>query len=483
MRVASSSVAQEWPWRHGPLAVWKSFRRRLSDVRFWAIQVMVAGVTALHYTVESVPVDESISTVHHIPVILYLIPVVYASLYYGWEGGVLTAVWSGLLTVPSIAISHASDFHWAGEAGQVGVTVAVGVVLAWRVKAEAEQRQRAERTSGELAVSEEKYRSLFENAGDPILVCDPDGTIVAANQALSDLGGPGSNPAGTAASDLFGEEGARLLTTVGRTSGEHLRLILKRADGSTALIDAACTLLQGPGGPTVQAVLRDVTEQEQKHEAMRSYVREVTKAQEEERTRIARELHDETAQSLVLLRRVLDLAGDNGARLDEVRGLTDTILEGVRRFSRDLRPSVLDHLGLQPAIESIAADVSERGVVTASVEVTGTTRRLAPEEELVVFRIAQEALRNAEKHAGECNATIRLAFAEDRVQLTATDDGVGFEIDRAQSAEAGRLGLLGMKERAELLGAEFSIDSRPGAGTTVDLILWEPNSDRYTAME
>lgn len=471
MRVASSSAAQEWPWRRGPLAVWKSFRRRLSDARFWAIQIMVVAVTALHYTVESFPVDESISTVHHIPVILYLIPVVYASLYYGWEGGVLTAVWSGLLTVPSIAISHASDFHWAGEVGQVGVTLAVGVVLAWRVKAEAEQRQRAERTSGELAISEEKYRSLFENAGDPILVCDPDGTIVAANQALSDLSGRGSNLAGTGASDLFGEEGERLLTTAGRTSGGHLRLTLKRADGTTALVDAACTFLQGSGGPTVQAVLRDVTEQEQKHEAMRSYVRGVTKAQEEERTRIARELHDDTAQSLVLLRRVLDLAGEDEGRLDEVRGLTDTILEGVRRFSRDLRPSVLDHLGLQPAIESIAADATERGVVTASVDVTGTARRLAPEEELVVFRIAQEALRNAEKHAGECNVTIRLAFSEDQVALTVTDDGVGFEMGRVQSAEAGRLGLLGMKERAELLGAEFSIESRPGDGTVVSLTL------------
>ena len=165
--VQAPPAAQPWPWREGPTAVLASLRRRWYDARFWLIQAMVLTVTAIHYTVEAFPVDDSISTVHHIPVILYLLPVVYASLHYGWEGGLLTAVWSGLLTVPSMAISHRSDFHWAGELGQVAVTLLVGAVLAWRVKLEAEQRQRAEHTSAELALSEEKYRSIFENAGTP----------------------------------------------------------------------------------------------------------------------------------------------------------------------------------------------------------------------------------------------------------------------------------------------------------------------------
>ncbi len=482
MRAASSAAAQEWPWRQGPIAVWQSFRSRLYDARFWLVQLMVAAITALHYTVEAFPVDDSISIVHHVPVILYLIPVVYGSLFYGWEGGVLTAIWCGVLTVPSIGISHRSDYHWTGEVGQVGVTLAVGVVLAWRVKLEAEQRQRAERTSQELTVSEQKYRSIFENAGDPILVCNRDGTIVAANEALSALTGAGSSLAGKSASDLFGDEGAWLLMAAAPTSGQ-LRLALKRNDGSTAIVDAACTSLVDADDSTVQAILRDVTEQEQTHQEMRAYVREVTKAQEEERARIARELHDDTAQSLVLLGRGLEVArtSNGDEKLEEMRDLADSILEGVRRFSRDLRPSILDDLGLLPAIDWVAGEVTQRGTVNASVEVVGEPRRLSPEAELVLFRIVQEALRNAEKHAGDCNAMITVGFGDEDVDLKVTDDGSGFEGPGSGQALEGRLGLLGMRERAELLGAEFDIESSLGTGTTVAVRL--PDRERPLSKE
>lgn len=472
--VQAPTAAQGWPWHEGPAAVTASFRRRLYDVRFWLIQVMILTVTAIHYTVEAFPVDDSISTVHHIPVILYLIPVVYASLHYGWEGGVLTALWAGLLTVPSMAISHRSDFHWAGELGQVAVTLVVGAVLAWRVKLEAEQRQRAEQTSAELAISEEKYRSIFENAGDPILVFNNDGRIVAANEALTSM--TGYSPAELAAmpvDGLFGPDGRRsLVDTRPHEPQDRLRLVLTRKDRSTALVDTARAALGGGDeASTVQAILRDVTEQERRHEDMRTYVREVTRAQEEERTRIARELHDDTAQSLILLYRGLDAAARGEApsdKLKEMRTLAESTLENVRRFSSDLRPSILDDLGLLPAIEWVANEMSRRGVATAAVKVKGTPRRLRPEAELVLFRIAQEALRNVEKHAGRCSASVEVSFTPDDVTLSITDDGRGFELLRTgQLAQLGKLGLLGMQERAELLEAEFAIESHPGTGTSV----------------
>jgi len=464
------TAAQPWPWRQGPAAVLASLRRRWYEARFWVIQAMILAVTAIHYAVEAFPVDDSISTVHHIPVILYLIPVVYASLHYGWEGGVLTALWAGLLTVPSMAISHRSDFHWAGELGQVAVTLLVGAVLAWRVKLEAQQRQRAERSSLELAISEEKYRSIFENAGDPILVCDSDGRVAAANEAAALMSGyRAAELPGMPAERLFGPEGRRLLVdTPGKEPHDRLRLVLTRKDGSTALVDAACTALAGGGaGPAVQAILRDVTEEERRYEEMRTYVGEVTRAQEEERTRIARELHDDTAQSLVLLCRGLDTAGQD-EKLDELRSLAESTLEGVRRFSRDLRPSILDDLGLLPAIEWVAAEMTRRGAASASVKVEGTSRRLPAEAELVLFRIAQEALRNVEKHAGPCSVSVEVTFGSEDVTLSVTDNGQGFEPPEAgQLAQLGKFGLLGMQERAQLLGAEISIQSRPGQGTSV----------------
>ena len=468
--VQAPTAAQPWPWRQGPAAVLASLRRRWYEARFWVIQAMILAVTVVHYAVETIPVDDSISTIHHIPVILYLIPVVYASLYYGWEGGVLTAMWSGLLTVPSMAISHRSDFHWAGELGQVSVTLVVGAVLAWRVKLEAEQRQRAERTSVELATSEEKYRSLFENAGDPILVFDSDGQVAAVNEAAVLMCGyPSTELVGMPVERLFGPEGReRLIQAPAQARRDRLRLLLTRRDGSSALVDAARTALAGDGeGSAVQAILRDVTEEERRHEEMRTYVREVTRAQEEERTRIARELHDDTAQSLILLCRGLDTAGQN-EKLDEMRSLAESALEGVRRFSRDLRPSILDDLGLLPAIEWVAAEMTRRGAASASVKVEGTPRRLPAEAELVLFRIAQEALRNVEKHAGSCSASVEVSFGSEDVTLSVTDNGRGFELPEAgQLAQLGKLGLLGMQERAELLRAEFTIESHPGQGTSV----------------
>jgi PAS domain S-box-containing protein len=471
----ASPTAQEWPWREGPGAVVDSLKTRLRDPRFWAVQAMVVVVTALHYLVEAFPVDESLSTIHHIPVILYLIPVVYGSLYYGWEGGVLTAVLAGALSLPSIFTEHRTDFHWVGEAGQVGVTLGVATVLAWRVKLEAEQKQRAESSSRELAVSEEKYRSIFESAGDPILVCDGDGLIVASNDALAAMCGFSDPLSGVRISELFGEAGARRFLSAASSPADLLRLTLNRNDGLTIVVDAVRTFLGGDSEEaTVQAIIRDVTEQEQRHQQMRAYVREVTKAQEEERTRIARELHDDTAQALVMLGRGLDAARDSapGTKLEEAKALTDSILEGVRRFSRDLRPSILDDLGLLPAIEWVSAEATRRGQISANVEVKGEPRRLSAEAELVLFRITQEALRNAEKHGGDCAATVSVEFAEDEVALSVSDDGKGFAAETSDHADReGKLGLLGMKERAELLGARFEIESRPGEGTTVAVVL------------
>jgi signal transduction histidine kinase len=140
----------------------------------------------------------------------------------------------------------------------------------------------------------------------------------------------------------------------------------------------------------------------------------------------------------------------------------------VRRFSRDLRPSILDDLGLLPAIEWVAAEMTRRGAASATVRVEGTPRRLSPEAELVLFRIAQEALRNVEKHAGPCSVSLEVNFRPEDVALTVTDNGRGFELrETGHLAELGKLGVLGMRERAQLLGAEFTIESRPGRGTSV----------------
>lgn len=442
---------------------------RTRDARFWFVQALVLGITAMHYTVEQFPVQESVTVVHHVPVILYLLPVVYASLFYGWEGGLLTAIWSGLLTLPSITLTHRAEFHWLGELTLVTVTLIVGAVIAWRVQRETQARQLAEQASRDLADSENRYREIFDSAGDPILLFSPDGLVLAANRAAAAATGYSFQElANMPVSTLFGPSGAdALLSQFDDPAPSHLQLALTARAGAVSLVDVARTGGAGSREQTTQVILRDVTEQERRKKEMRAYVREVTRAQEEERRRIARELHDDTAQSLVLVCRRLETNTGPG-EIDQTRALVESVLENVRRFSRDLRPSVLDDLGLLPAIEWLAAEVSRTSEATVDVSVTGDPQRLRGEAELVLFRIAQESLNNVAKHAGRCLASVTVSFASEEVSLTVADDGAGFSLPGSEGlAGDGKLGLLGMRERAQLLGAELSVESEPARGTTV----------------
>jgi signal transduction histidine kinase len=211
----------------------------------------------------------------------------------------------------------------------------------------------------------------------------------------------------------------------------------------------------------------------ERQESMRSYVRQVTQAHEDERLRIARELHDDTAQELVHLVRRLEQLENRGdsAVSGEVRDtlvVARTILSGVRRFIRDLRPSVLDDLGLLAAIEMVVDQTNEILPGGARLHISGKPRRLDSQVEVVVFRIAQEALRNVVKHARAQTAQVWLSFDSDYLTLTVQDDGVGVALPANLSdlARVGKLGVLGMKERADLVGGTFEVVARPEGGTS-----------------
>jgi signal transduction histidine kinase len=213
------------------------------------------------------------------------------------------------------------------------------------------------------------------------------------------------------------------------------------------------------------------------YENMRFYVREITRAQEDERQRIARELHDETIQMLIVLSRRLEALLTPSGSLptparDQLCSLQDLIRDisgGLRRFVRDLRPPTLDHLGLVATIEGLARDLIEKDQIDAQLVVLGETKRLAPEEELVLFRIAQEGLSNARRHAGASRVTVRLEFSPARVHMAIEDDGRGFQVPERLDdlVSMGRLGLVGMVERARTLGGTLTIRSAAGQGTAI----------------
>jgi two-component system sensor histidine kinase DegS len=157
-----------------------------------------------------------------------------------------------------------------------------------------------------------------------------------------------------------------------------------------------------------------------------------------------------------------------GAHIEELLQQTNSIIEGLRRLSQDLRPAALDRLGLLPALKRLASDVKAHSGIATEVKVIGAERRLPAEVELVLFRIAQEALRNTWKHAQATSADITVEFAGGRTKLTVSDNGRGFNVRQVMDGrDRGKLGLAGMMERAKLLGGTLSVSSESGKGTTL----------------
>lgn len=334
--------------------------------------------------------------------------------------------------------------------------------------------------------SEGRYRDLFNSAGDAICIIDLAGNIRVCNPAAESLTGYDRRELErmNIAALISGEDlqGSRArLRELFKKKGADQRwdLGLRRKDGNKLIVELVARLLAGNGRPAaVQAMIRDVTERRRAGEQMRSYVKEITRAQEEERKRIARELHDETAQSLAALS--LDIGATLSRRksLDEqtrqwlaqLKERVDSVMEGVRRFSRELRPEVLDQLGLIPALETLADELNDDGRISATVEVDGRERRLKADAELALFRIAQEALNNVRRHSQATEARIKVQFLDrGKIRLTVTDNGKGFEVPDALAdlTNRSKLGLLGMQERARLLDGIWTIRSSPGAGTEV----------------
>jgi PAS domain S-box-containing protein len=349
--------------------------------------------------------------------------------------------------------------------------------------------QKERETAEQLRQSEENYRGLFENATEAIFVHNLDGKIIAANRACEKL--TGYTRAEMTSMDIGrflsgqGVESAREIIKRqlnGETVESPFELRLTKRDGTEAIVELMPSLtIRGEQPVGVQAILRDVTEQRRMQENLRFYLSQVLKAQEGERLRIARELHDDTAQALSGLSRRLDMLVDTLASIrnqlpqeipkdvEELREQSDMILEGVRRFSRDLRPPVLADLGVLPALKWLATALEEQHHIAANIRVLGEQHRFPDDTELALFRIAQEALSNVTKHSDASAVELTVDFRDAGITMTIADNGKGFELAQSTSdlTASGKLGIIGMQERARLLGGTLAIHSEPGAGTSV----------------
>jgi two-component system sensor histidine kinase UhpB len=206
----------------------------------------------------------------------------------------------------------------------------------------------------------------------------------------------------------------------------------------------------------------------------RESARRALAAQEGERRRVARELHDEVSQALTAVVLQLDRVGRGadatvGPDVAEARETVRASLEEVRGIARRLRPEALDDLGLRSALAALTNDVTRRTGIVVERRVAPDLPTLDPEEELVIYRVAQEALTNVVRHAGTPEAQLQLGVHDGIVELRVCDRGAGFQTNGGGAGG----GLLGMRERAVLIGAELEVSSDAGVGTTVRLRLAE----------
>jgi len=347
--------------------------------------------------------------------------------------------------------------------------------------------QQQQITTQQLRISEERYRGLFENSSDAIFICSTTARIISINQACEELTGYAAKEiANTAIYDLFPLDSrdrikqlfAEKLGQVPKVGVGEAQLLTK--NGMKAYVELRVSpLLRANQIIGMQVIAENVTEAMLLRQNMEYYVKQITRAQEDERLRISRELHDDTAQVLATLSRDLDsmilskptFKQPIVERLKKLHEMADSALRGVRRFSQDLRPSILDDLGLVPALEWLIANLERAQNITTSVNIVGDRLRLSPEIELTVFRIAQEVMSNIRRHSNATSVELTLDYSADALTLIINDNGQGFIVpDRTSDlALSEKLGIIGMRERARLVSGTLIVQSEKDVGTTVTL--------------
>ena len=397
--------------------------------------------------------------------------------------------------------------RWLRDQGDVFGDAAAGARNMAGACVDVTERREAEEA---LKDSEERLRLILESATDfAIFTMTPDRVVTTWS--------PGAQAAfGYAAGEMIGRSADALFTPEdreagvpevegarrdGRSADERWHL---RKDGMRFYASGVMSPLRDGGDVGFVKVARDLTERKRMEDALREargflegkveertaelvatlgsleaemerrrdLARRLATAQEDERRRVSRDLHDSVGQlmaGLSLALKSVEAAGElppaSAARLAEARRVLDALGREVHGLAVRLRPTVLDDVGLEPALGQLVSDWSERTEIEAAFQASAIgPERLAPEVETAIYRIVQEALTNVAKHAKASAVSVVLSRSDGHVTVVVEDDGVGFVPD---AAPKGRLGLLGMRERTALVGGELDVESSPGGGTAV----------------
>ena len=329
-----------------------------------------------------------------------------------------------------------------------------------------------------LKASEARYRELVENATDVIFTLDFTGRVTSLNRAGQQLTGYGNAELATlTAGRLLSPQFARLARAIPRCRTRHTKgrtrytLEIVAKDGHLVPLEVNVGLhLENGIAVGVHGIARDMSD----HVRAESALRYLNERLEEKAKGIAHALHDEAGQLLAsLYLKIADLEREPGKRgrlrLGELRTLLDRVDSEIRRLAHELRPTILDELGLIPALEFIGDGVSKRYDVRVSVS-GSTGGRLPADVETAIYRVVQEALTNAVKHGRPSSITVELSRTVRRLSGRIVDDGGGFDTQAVMAGTLTRgLGLIGMRERVLALGGALTVSSAPGHGTVLTL--------------
>jgi PAS domain S-box-containing protein len=343
------------------------------------------------------------------------------------------------------------------------------------------QKSRNRKADLRLRESEERFRLMADTTPALVWMCDKEGSVTYLNDRRIDF--TGRDPeAGLA--DVWSEfihpddlRSVRIANAQGLEEQKEYskEYRLRRRDGVYRwMLDNAAPRISSDGSFTgFVGSAADITDQKLAREALEKIGGKLIEAQEEERTRIARELHDDICQRLALLSMELEQAsrGSNGSRnspnpkLDEIRKHCAEIAGDVQALSHKLHSSKLEYLGLAAAIRSLCHEFSQQHEVSVQFAEESVPRFLPRDVSLSLFRVTQEALQNALKHSGVNRFSVSLQGTEDEVRLEVIDQGAGFDVEEAKRDKG--LGLLSMQERAHLVHGVFTITSTAGGGTRI----------------
>jgi PAS domain S-box-containing protein len=345
-----------------------------------------------------------------------------------------------------------------------------------------------ERREAELLLreSEIRFRAIFENAGIGIALVGTDGVLVESNPALEQFLGYTAAEFQkmhfgefTHQDDLKLDLGLYQDLMAGRRKRYQIEKRYIRKDGEVIWGKLVVSAVRDPEGSVLFGIgmVEDITEKKRVEQEVLSLSDKLIYTQEQERSRIARELHDGLGQQIAALsisvaslkRQLPEQDTEGRERMARLQQRLAAISEGVRRISHELHPAVLELAGIVPALRSYCKQFSADNGVAVSLEAEENFDQISADAALCLYRIAQEALQNVAKHSGAKEARVELQRAGEGVLMTVADRGRGFDAD-ASAAHAG-LGLVSMQERARLLHGRLKITSLPGAGTTLEVLI------------